>query len=61
MVLSGDHDSEREVLQYLLGDRAELHFKQSPEDKLEKIKSLQEAGKKVMMIGDGLNDKVILE
>ncbi len=56
MVLSGDHDSEREVLQYLLGDRAELHFKQSPEDKLEKIKSLQESGKKVMMIGDGLND-----
>jgi Cu+-exporting ATPase len=56
MVLSGDHDSEKEVLQYMLGENAELHFKQSPEDKLAKIKSLQTSGKKVMMIGDGLND-----
>ncbi len=56
MVLSGDHDSEKEVLQYMLGENAELHFKQSPEDKLSKIKSLQSQGKKVMMIGDGLND-----
>lgn len=56
MVLSGDHDSEREVLQYMLGENAELHFKQSPEDKLSKIKDLQSQGKKVMMIGDGLND-----
>lgn len=56
MVLSGDHDSEKEVLKYMLGENAELHFKQSPEDKLTKIKSLQATGKKVMMIGDGLND-----
>ncbi len=56
MVLSGDHDSEREVLQYMLGANAELHFKQSPEEKLHKIESLQATGNKVMMIGDGLND-----
>ena len=56
MVLSGDHDSEREVLTYMLGENAQLHFKQSPEDKLNKIEELQKAGKKVMMIGDGLND-----
>jgi len=56
MVLSGDHDSEREVLTYMLGEKAQLHFKQSPEDKLNKIEELQKAGKKVMMIGDGLND-----
>ncbi len=56
MVLSGDHDSEREVLQYLFGNHAKLHFKQSPEDKLLKIESLQAGGKKVMMVGDGLND-----
>ena len=56
MLLSGDHDSEKEILQYMLGENAELHFKQSPEDKLSKIKSLQSQGKKVMMIGDGLND-----
>ncbi len=56
MVLSGDHDSEREVLSYMLGDQAQLYFKQSPEDKLNKIEALQREGKKVMMIGDGLND-----
>lgn len=56
MVLSGDHDSEREVLSYMLGENAKLYFKQSPEDKLNKIEELQLQGKKVMMIGDGLND-----
>jgi Cu+-exporting ATPase len=56
MVLSGDHDSEKEVLQYMLGKDAELHFKQSPEEKLYKIEQLQAKGYKVMMIGDGLND-----
>lgn len=56
MVLSGDHDSEREVLTYMLGENAQLHFKQSPEDKLNKIEELQKLGKNVMMIGDGLND-----
>jgi Cu+-exporting ATPase len=56
MVLSGDHDSEREVLSYMLGDQAQLYFKQSPEDKLNKIEELQREGKRVMMIGDGLND-----
>jgi Cu+-exporting ATPase len=33
-----------------------MRFNQSPEDKLEYIKSLQEQGKKVAMLGDGLND-----
>lgn len=56
MVLSGDHDSEKEVLQYMLGNDAQLYFKQSPEEKLQKIEALQAEGKKVMMIGDGLND-----
>lgn len=56
IVLSGDHDSEKEVLQYMLGNEAELHFKQSPEEKLHKIEKLQASGHKVMMVGDGLND-----
>lgn len=56
MVLSGDHDSEKEVLKFMLGENAQLYFKQSPEEKLNKIEALQKAGKKVMMIGDGLND-----
>jgi Cu+-exporting ATPase len=35
---------------------AELLFDQKPENKLEYIKKLQASGKKVMMVGDGLND-----
>jgi len=37
-------------------DEKHLHFDQSPEDKLKFIKSNQKTGKKVLMIGDGLND-----
>jgi Cu+-exporting ATPase len=33
-----------------------MRFNQSPEEKLFYIKSLQEKGKKVLMVGDGLND-----
>jgi Cu+-exporting ATPase len=56
MVLSGDQDSERSTLQFMLGDTTPIYFKQSPSDKLQKIAMLQAKGKKVMMIGDGLND-----
>ncbi len=55
-VLSGDNDSEKENLQKLSGKEAVLRFHQSPEDKLQYIKALQQNGEKVMMIGDGLND-----
>ena len=55
-VLSGDNSSEAETLKALLPNIAEMRFNQSPEDKLEYIKSLQEQGKKVAMLGDGLND-----
>ena len=56
MVLSGDHDAERNTLQFMLGDTTPLYFKQSPSDKLHKIETLQAKGKVVMMVGDGLND-----
>jgi Cu+-exporting ATPase len=36
-------------------------FNQKPEDKLEFIKNLQESGKNVMMVGDGLNDSGALK
>lgn len=38
-----------------------MHFNQSPQDKLDFIRSLQDQGKKVMMIGDGLNDSGALK
>lgn len=55
-VLSGDNDGERANLEAILPQNTELIFNQKPEQKLEFIKKLQEAGKNVMMVGDGLND-----
>jgi len=55
-VLSGDNAGEKTYLTKLLGFDSNILFHQKPEDKLEIVKKLQEAGKKVMMIGDGLND-----
>jgi len=55
-VLSGDNATERYTLQHMMGSNATLLFNQQPEDKLQYIKSLQQKGEKVMMIGDGLND-----
>ncbi len=55
-VLSGDNDGERENLEAILPKNTELVFNQKPEQKLEFIKQLQETGKNVMMVGDGLND-----
>lgn len=55
-VLSGDNEGERVTLEQLLPKGTELIFNQKPEQKLEFIKNLQENGKNVMMVGDGLND-----
>jgi Cu+-exporting ATPase len=55
-ILSGDNASEKNVLRNELGDDVQLHFYQKPEDKLNYIKNLQQAGHRVIMIGDGLND-----
>jgi P-type Cu+ transporter len=56
-ILSGDNDSEAGNLQKILRKGSEMLFNQSPEEKLEYVKYLQDAKKvKVMMIGDGLND-----
>ena len=38
-----------------------MFFNQSPTDKLEFVKNLQAKGKKVLMIGDGLNDAGALQ
>ena len=55
-ILSGDNNRGEQFLKQSLQDQEQIHFNQSPEDKLEYIKSLQQSGKKVLMIGDGLND-----
>ncbi len=55
-VLSGDNDSEKHFLSAQLPLKTGLYFNQTPANKLGFIKKLQEEGRKVMMIGDGLND-----
>ena len=55
-VLSGDNNSETGNLRKIFSKEEELLFQQTPIDKLEYIKNLQARGKKVLMIGDGLND-----
>jgi Cu+-exporting ATPase len=55
-LLSGDNEREASRFQKLFGGRAILKFNQSPADKLNFIRELQQRGRKVMMVGDGLND-----
>lgn len=55
-ILSGDNEGERPTLEKILPDGVELVFNQKPDEKLAFIKELQEQGKNVMMVGDGLND-----
>lgn len=56
VVLSGDNDGERKILEKMLPSNTNLVFNQKPEQKLEFIEQLQKEGKNVMMVGDGLND-----
>lgn len=55
-LLTGDNEAEKPALLKIFENGKNLHFNQRPTDKLNYIRNLQEQGKKVLMIGDGLND-----
>ncbi len=60
-LLSGDHSTEGHKLKLQLGIDIPMLFDQSPTDKLNYIQQLQNEGKSVMMVGDGLNDAGALQ
>ena len=55
-VLSGDQEQDRAMLEAVFPAGTQMHFRQQPADKLRHIEALQAAGRRVMMVGDGLND-----
>ncbi len=55
-LLSGDNDQEKERLAPYFDSPDQLHFDQSPTDKLTYVAGRQAEGKKVLMLGDGIND-----
>jgi Cu+-exporting ATPase len=55
-LLTGDNDSEEANLRTYFSAETQLHFNQTPVDKLEYINELKANGRNVIMIGDGLND-----
>ncbi len=60
-LLSGDNDKEKNILLSYFKDEGDLYFNKSPHDKLAFAKKIQEEGKVLMMIGDGLNDAGALQ
>jgi Cu+-exporting ATPase len=60
-LLSGDKETEKERMSKLFHPSTRLLFNQSPHDKLAFVRSLQEKGKHIMMLGDGLNDSGALK
>jgi Cu+-exporting ATPase len=60
-LLSGDNDGDRAKMSALFNSSVQLQFNQSPYDKLAFISNLQEKNKKVLMVGDGLNDSGALK
>jgi len=55
-LLTGDNNSEEENLKSYFTSATQLHFNQSPVNKLDYINELKRNGRNVIMIGDGLND-----
>ena len=55
-LLSGDNAHESRALLPFFEKQDALRFNQSPQDKLDFVKQLQQQGREVLMLGDGLND-----
>jgi len=55
-LLSGDNEADKTQMGALFNPAVQLLFNQNPHDKLHFIKSQQQSGKRIMMMGDGLND-----
>jgi P-type Cu+ transporter len=55
-VVSGDNNAEEANLKNIFGTTAEFKFEQSPQQKLDYIRRLRDQGRRVIMVGDGLND-----
>lgn len=55
-LVSGDNDGDKQSMQSVFQPHTNLLFNQNPHDKLSFILGLQKENKKVLMIGDGLND-----
>jgi Cu+-exporting ATPase len=55
-LLSGDNEGEKDNLLKFFKNESQLFFDQTPENKLRFIDNMQSNGRKVLMIGDGLND-----
>lgn len=60
-LLSGDHSHEQVTLRDRLGTSIQFKFNQSPSDKLQYLKHLNQEGKHTLMVGDGLNDAGALQ
>lgn len=55
-LISGDNERRADTLKTIFPSNASLLFNQNPTDKLLKIEQWQKLGRKVCMLGDGLND-----
>jgi Cu+-exporting ATPase len=60
-LLSGDNETDKAQMSGVFHPSVQLLFNQSPHDKLAFIREQQQRGKKVMMLGDGLNDSGALK
>ena len=60
-LVTGDHQQSAELIANQVGiSRENVIANASPEGKIEKVKALQSAGRKVLMAGDGVNDAAAL-